>query len=491
MNVTRGFIDACEQERLHLSGAIQPHGALLVVDAALTITHASRNVFDWLGETAEQLVGGALPEHLEKALTQLGTAPGERLTHNALRELEEEVALAAVRGDDGHIMIELLPATGSHPDQEGQSSARGGDWSTFRNDTDVALARETLVSALRQYSGFDRVLYYTFLHGGNGEVIAEATSQQAQGSYLGLRFPASDIPQVARALYAKNPWRTIPDAQADSVELVGLTSSPPDLSLVDLRSVSPVHQHYMGNMGVQGAVSFPLLVANKLAGLISLHAYTPRRLSPLALRRLSDEVKRFEFARRDYEARQRMELIDTIERRFDAMRRHLAEQGSLEAAWPTISRWLMDEFEAHGVMLDNGRDLFTEGLCLEPEALEAVSAWCESDGTLTRISESLARECPDMPLSEVAGLLATSIPLKDGRRLRLFLCRAEEIHEVAWGGNPDKPAENSSGAHPIAPRRSFERWVEKRMGYSRPWPSHTQLKLLKLRVLSTALGHDE
>nr|WP_268744274.1 hypothetical protein [Halomonas sp. G15] len=306
-----------------------------------------------------------------------------------------------------------------------------------------------------------------------------------------MRFPASDIPQIARELYARNPWRTIPNAQAESVEVLSASPSRSDLSLVDLRSVSPVHRLYMANMGVVGAISFPLMTANRLAGLISLHAYRPRRLAPPALRQLADKVKRYELARRDYETRQRMELTDTIERRFDAMSREVIDEGGLEAAWPNIGRWLREEFAADGVMLDDGLGLYSDGLHLEPEALEAVLAWCDSDASSTRISESLSRECPDMPLSEVAGLLASEVTLEDGRRLRLLLCRREEVQEVAWGGNPDKPTENPSGEHPIAPRRSFERWVEQRLGYSRPWPANTHLKLLKLRVLASAFGRDE
>jgi len=93
-----------------------------------------------------------------------------------------------------------------------------------------------------------------------------------------------------------------------------------------------------------------------------------------------------------------------------------------------------------------------------------------------------------MPLSEVAGVLSMVAPLADGRRLRLYVCRVEEVQEVAWGGNPNKPEEDVSAAYPIAPRRSFERWVEQRMGHARPWPESSHLKLLKLRTLVSAMG---
>lgn len=494
MNVTRGFIDACEQEPLPLSGAIQPHGALLVLNDARIVTHASRNLAAWLGIEAERLIGAALPESLRDVLAGLGDEPGARLAHDAWPLADRDIAVAVVRGDAGQVLIELLPAEGSAPlDIETQGTPRRAPdgWPTFHSDAEVAAAREALVARLRDASGFDRVLFYAFLPDGDGEVLAEARSAAAQGSYLGLRFPASDIPQVARDLYARNPWRSIPDARAESVEVLSASPDRPDLSLADLRSVSPVHRLYMANMGVVGAISFPLMFASRLAGLISLHAYAPRRLAPPALRRLAEEVKRYELALREFDSRQRMALNSTMERRLEAMNREIVEQGGLDAAWPTIGRWLREEFAADGVMLDDGLDLYREGLSLEPEALEAVRAWCEGSDGNTRITESLSRECPDMPLSEVAGLLASAATLENGRRFQLLMCRREEIQEVAWGGNPDKPTEQRSSDLPIAPRHSFERWVEKRLGYSRPWPANTQLKLLKLRVLTEALSRHE
>jgi len=65
--------------------------------------------------------------------------------------------------------------------------------------------------------------------------------------------------------------------------------------------------------------------------------------------------------------------------------------------------------------------------------------------------------------------------------VRLYLCRREWLHEVAWGGNPDKPVEYHDGTLGIAPRRSFEKWVEKRIGYCRPWENEVRLLLLRLR----------
>src|SRR5690606_28628938 len=95
----------------------------------------------------------------------------------------------------------------------------------------------------------------------------------------------------------------------------------------------------------------------------------------------------------------------------------------------------------------------------------------------------LSRQMPLFPLSQVAGVLAFKARLPDGRFLRVYLGRLEYIHEVAWGGNPDKPVEYHDGQLGIAPRRSFEKWVEKCVGRCRPWGNETRLLALRLREL--------
>lgn len=50
---------------------------------------------------------------------------------------------------------------------------------------------------MRALTNFDRVMIYRFDSDGSGEVIAEAARGGVE-PYLGLHYPASDIPQQAR-----------------------------------------------------------------------------------------------------------------------------------------------------------------------------------------------------------------------------------------------------------------------------------------------------
>src|SRR5690606_13753798 len=117
-----------------------------------------------------------------------------------------------------------------------------------------------------------RVMIYRFDEEGNGSVDAEVKTGSLD-SYLGLHYPASDIPRQARELYRRNPVRLIPDARYTPVALRPAlrpdTSAPLDLSFSVLLSVSPIHLEYLANMGVRASMSLSLVVRNRLWGLIA------------------------------------------------------------------------------------------------------------------------------------------------------------------------------------------------------------------------------
>src|SRR5690606_11797211 len=110
---------------------------------------------------------------------------------------------------------------------------------------------------VRQLTGFDRIMVYRFDDEWNGEVVAEHR-RASLDPFLGLRYPASDIPAPARALYLRNRTRLIPDAKHEPVPLVTSSaraaSNPLDLSDSSLRAVSPVHLEYLANMGVAASM---------------------------------------------------------------------------------------------------------------------------------------------------------------------------------------------------------------------------------------------
>ena len=134
-----------------------------------------------------------------------------------------------------------------------------------------------LVQAL---TGFDRVMIYRFHPDGSGEVIAERVRSGVE-SFLGLRYPASDIPQQARALLVRNPVRVLIDVGAAPSPLVLSADEPDtplDLSMSVLRAHSMMHVEYLQNMGVGSTMTVSLVRDGKLWGMISCHHMAPRHV---------------------------------------------------------------------------------------------------------------------------------------------------------------------------------------------------------------------
>jgi light-regulated signal transduction histidine kinase (bacteriophytochrome) len=353
------------------------------------------------------------------------------------------------------------------------------------SEEDAQALRQRLIEQVAEHTGAQRVLYYSFHPDEHGEVIAEARADAAIGTYLGLHFPASDIPRIARELYLKNPWRLIADAQAEPAAVLAAPAAKPlDLTWAHLRSVSPVHRVYLANMGVRASLSFPVVIGGQLAALVTAHHDEPLLLPPLLLDALAKLVRAHAFAIGSGQAQRRMRLVDGLIYRFKEARTILACHGDLESAWPELATWLTREFQADGAVLCGDDAVLPHGQTFEEAALAACDDWLvERHDQLVWISESLARDIPGYPLSEVAGVIALHVPRGGVRGLRLYLTRREQIYEVAWGGNPDKPVEYHDGRFGIAPRRSFAKWIERRLGHCRPWDNESRLLALKLREL--------
>ncbi len=181
-------------------------------------------------------------------------------------------------------------------------------------------AEAAITGRIADLTGLQRVMYYRFREDGDGEVIAEARHGDAYGSYLGLRYPASDIPRIARSLYQKNPWRMIPDVTAAPVPIHSdRDAGPLDLTYSDLRSVSPVHRAYLDNMGVCASLSFPVLLNGELVALIAVHHRERCTLTLDLLEHAAALVRNHALTLSRYQAQVSMQVLDGMAHRFDSL----------------------------------------------------------------------------------------------------------------------------------------------------------------------------
>ncbi len=478
------IIAECENEPLHLSGAIQSYGTLLVTDRALVVTHAARNAPDLLPAPCHPAIGRVLPDPLRHLAEILENLPGARLrVPAALTGMAGPLDANLMRNAKGHVLMELTP--GGAPEEFFPLPRY-----SVPEDGDALLCfQQELVDRVFAMSGFQRVMYYRFREDGDGEVIAEKRLPDVYGSYLGLRYPASDVPQIARRLYMINPWRLIADASAEPVPIDGDGGAPPDLSRSDLRSASPVHCLYLANMGVRASLSFPLVKGDELVGLIACHHDSPRVLSAGLLAAIARETASRALALSAYMVQQRMRIVAGMEFRFKEIADLLKRNIGLREAWPLIGKWLAREFQADGAWFSFGEVFESVGMAPDASARRVIDLWFSDRpaGTVL-MTDSLARDIPGTNFAAMAGLIAINIQILGGVRLDVYLSRKEYVHEVAWGGNPEKPVEHNAQGISIAPRRSFEKWVEKRAGHCRPWEVNERLLALNLRTLLLKAG---
>jgi light-regulated signal transduction histidine kinase (bacteriophytochrome) len=472
------LVNSCEHEKLHLSGKIQPHGALLCVNKHGFITYCSVNIEDLIGVEPQAILGQSFSTLFGESVLRFKHG-NRRIFIEQVWHQHVELDLVINLSDTDDLTIEVY----AHSTSDDNANARHQLLTSAQDDAEVLRLRQALLEDIAQLTGFQRIMYYQFVENNDGEVIAEFCQTATQGRYLGLRFPASDIPQNARNLYIKNPWRLIPNAAAEAVAVIGLESGTPDLSYCDLRSVSPMHQIYLANMGVSASLSFPIVINGALVALVACHDYQPNVVLQAVLEVCRSRVQQYSLMFSAYTAYQRMCLVDGLNRRFKHIQIVLQRHGSLSQSWNELAPWLLQEFAIDGVVLTYNNTVFKYGLTLEDQTLQRVEQEFAQSPEMIWSRDCLSRQLCSFTLSQVAGVMAVKISTNYTGATRLYLCRAELIQEIAWGGNPEKPVEFHDGELGIAPRRSFAKWVEKRVGYSLPWDNKTVLLLLKLREL--------
>jgi light-regulated signal transduction histidine kinase (bacteriophytochrome) len=292
-------LTTCDQEPIHIPGAIQPHGCLLALEpGGAAVVQAAGDTSRLIGTRIDDLLG-------RSAVEVLGIDPRTAAYGLPSGACDEALHLGSItppaRHDpldlfaheqDGRLVLELEPTPPQSPTAAQLLSMVRTASAALATARDLPQLGAAAARVVRTLTGFDRVMVYRFRDDGLGEVVAE---DKAPGlpPYLGHRYPAADIPRQARALYLRNLVRLIPDVSYVPAPLVPAlcptTGRPLDMSGCALRSVSPVHVQYLKNMGVAASMSVSIVRDGALWGLIACHHGTPRGV-PYALREACKHV---------------------------------------------------------------------------------------------------------------------------------------------------------------------------------------------------------
>jgi PAS domain S-box-containing protein len=326
---------------------------------------------------------------------------------------------------------------------------------------------------VRDLTGYDRVMVYRFDDAGHGEVFSETKRPELE-AFLGNRYPASDIPQIARRLYERNRVRLLGDINFTPAALLPrlspITGEELDMSLCYLRSSSPIHVQYLRNMGVAATLVVSLMVGGRLWGLISCHHYSPRFLhfEMRALCELLAEVIGTRIAALESFVQGQGEL--SVRRLEQRMIEAIAREGDWRSALFDSARSLLLPVNATGAALLHEGQALTVGDVPGTEQIRAIGRWIEGrmrDGVFA--TSALCLDEPDFePLAGVAsGVVATRVSGESDELLMWF--RSERVRTVTWGGNPFKPPSLGDDPSELSPRRSFAQWHQVVEGTSDPW----------------------
>lgn len=468
---------SCDREPIHILGAVQGFGFLIGVSPDWIVTRASDNIATWLGQGAAALLGLPLDAVLDREA--IHTLRGHLQTLRGPDAVDRVFGLRLVPGGEPFdvalhrsgdtIVIEAEPSATEH-----LSAGNLVRSMVTRLQQTVGfdpLCREA-ARQMRALTGFDRVMVYRFAADHSGEVIAEA-ARSGLAPYLGLHYPASDIPKQARALYARNWLRIIADVDDTGAAVLpprDPAGQPLDLSLSTLRTVSPIHLEYLRNMGVAASLSVSILRDGRLWGLFACHHTEPRHIS--LERRTGAELFGQMFSW----------LLEARERQADAER---------EVRSRELHNRLLGALATGGTNLESLSDFLDDLAAILP--CDGIGLWVNGEITLqgstptaeefaglvrflnrTAASKAYATDEigrvhePGRDFTErAAGMLA--IPVSRTPRDFLVYFRREVSRTVTWAGNPVKPATPGPNGVRLTPRKSFEAWRETVHGRSLPW----------------------
>jgi two-component system, chemotaxis family, sensor kinase Cph1 len=476
VNKENQSLESCDQEPIHIPGAIQPHGFLVAVDSSTQhiIRYCSANCVDILNRKATAILGRPVCDILS-------ADDCARLEHYLANELfdtnfactitDAEFNVTAHKVNDLYTLeFEQYPdGSLTVTDQFNQTKrfVRNIQQAESLQEVCQSIADET-----RSITGYDRVMIYRFDKDYNGEVFAESKREDIQ-SFLGHHYPHTDIPAQARELYLKNLLRIIADVHYIPVPILTLADNAAEVKQLDmshaiLRSVSPMHIEYLKNMGVGATLTISLIENKKLWGLIACHHYAPKQV-PFYTRlaaQLQGHFLTSQISVRESAAEN--ELAGILDGRLDRVLKSIAKSDNF-LIQADILHQIAAIPNATGVAVIRNSVISSSGTTPLREQIEELLPWLISQSVDGNYATNILSQY--FPPAVAYGRIASGIlyhNLGNADKDGIIWFRSEMDAIINWAGNPTKGDSENVSAR-LTPRKSFELWQEKVRNISINW----------------------
>lgn len=473
----------CGSLPLHQVNLIQPYGYLLVISLSdLELVQVSENTEEIFHIPVRQLTGMKMEELLQaketeqlKGKIQSGIPGNIPFSFSIQRDNASKNYLALLHVKQEYVIIEVQEVL-----KNGQK--RFADvfhqvkYIIEKIDTAESINEVCRFAAaeLKAVTGFDKVMLYTFDSEWNGTVMAEEM-EKGMEKYIGLKFPASDIPRQARQMYMINPYRFIPTRDYTPVRLYPvinpITHTFIDLSGCNLRSVAAVHLEYMANMKIMASMSTRLLVDNQLWGLISCHHRTEKKpdYETCAILEITSNYIAAKIS--SLTNKENINCVNKLQSLRTEMVNQIYSAADLETALFKQNTKITELFNAGGAVYFENNRIREYGNVPEKNEIESLMFWIQAKN----ISDVYTETCLSSVFEDAAeytesasGILV--IPVHSSKGAFLVLFKPEAVRTVIWGGNPSKAVNfEKDGSGKYHPRHSFQSWKEQVRYNAEPW----------------------
>jgi chemotaxis family two-component system sensor kinase Cph1 len=487
----------CDNELIHIPGQIQSHGFLIAVDSNCIIKYHSENITEFLPSLPtdllgrpirdiEPLIGANEPPDFINQLISFGRANKTFDQTNPFSTDIQGAPFYLIINVSGPLfLLEFEPAASDLKNDVQRLIGRS--ISEMLADKDLNNLLNNTATQIKKVIQYDRVMIYRFAADAHGEVIAEAKNDDLE-TWLGLHYPASDIPKQARELYKLNLTRLIANVHTTPSKIVTTkqlsSDNPLDLTQSQLRAVSPIHIQYLKNMGVNSSFSISLIYKRELWGLIACHNYSPRFIDYKARdsAKLIGQILSSALEFRQDEANQY--LHETFKTNVDTLSKNMLKNNSIEDALTQLDVNILDAAAASGAALVYEGNIIKLGKTPKDEHIEQLLRWIENNvGEAVYYTNELPYIYPEADgfKKEASGIMVLTLSAE--LREYIIWFKPERLEVVTWAGNPDKPVEIAAdGSSKISPRHSFDAWAQEVSGKSEPWNDEEIKSVTRLRT---------